>query len=77
MIKSKNNNHMYNHADASNAWATDTLKELSVMFFFNWAPYPMIHFKVMYTFTFFNVSPFPCRFYAQLNTIWKFAPNKV
>ena len=46
MIKSKNNNHMYNQADASNAWATDTLKELFDVFFLTWAPYPMIHLIV-------------------------------
>ena len=39
----KNNNHMYNQADACNARVIDTLKELFDVFFLIWAPYMMIH----------------------------------
>ena len=49
MIKSKKHNHMYNQADASNAWAIDTaLKELFDVFFLIWAPYRMIHLNCSY-----------------------------
>ena len=34
---------MYNQADASNAWAIDTSKQLFDVFFLIWTRYPMIH----------------------------------
>ena len=48
MVKSKNNTHMYNQADVSNAWANNTLKEPFDGFFLIWARYPAIHLDRFY-----------------------------